>query len=76
MRFVIFVRKEYRGRGIGKKLLEKGIEIAYKKFQPENVWIDYMGGNEVARRLYEMLGFVEVIPENLNTLNTTEKVGI
>ncbi len=52
------MHRDYRGRGIGKALLKKGIEVA-KRLKAKNIWIEYLDGNNVAKHLYESLGFVE-----------------
>ena len=58
--FGLAVRREYRGRGIGEKLLREGIRIAKEEFKAKNIWIEVVEGNEIAKRLYEKLGFKEV----------------
>ena len=58
--FGLAVRKEYRGRGIGKKLLKEGIKIAREEFKAKNIWIEVVEGNKIAKSLYEKLGFKEV----------------
>ena len=58
--FGIAVSKEFRGFGFGELLLRKGLEVAKKKFKPHKMWIDHVGGNNVAARLYRKVGFVKV----------------
>ncbi len=58
--FGLGVRKEYRRKGIGTKLLKKGIEIAKEVFNAQNIWIEVVEGNKVAYHLYKKLGFKEV----------------
>ncbi len=57
--FGLAVHKNYRKQGIGKRLLKKGIEVAKDHFKAKNLWIEYIEGNEAAKKLYEKLGFVE-----------------
>lgn len=54
----IVVKKSFRGKGIGKILLNKIIEIA--KEANKNIFLEVNENNFVARRLYENVGF-EVI---------------
>jgi RimJ/RimL family protein N-acetyltransferase len=51
----ISVRKEYRGKGIGTLLLKKMIERCKGKF--EILELEVFVGNDVAKHLYERLGF-------------------
>ena len=53
------VHHDYRGQGLGKKLLKKGISIAKNRMNAKNLWIEYIDGNDIAKHLYESLGFVE-----------------
>ncbi len=57
--FGLAIHRDYRGRGMGKKLLKKGIEVAKRCMKAKNMWIEYIDGNDVAKHLYESLGFVE-----------------
>ncbi len=57
--FGLSVSEEFRGRGYGERLLKRAIEEAEKRMNPHKMWIEYMEGNEAARRLYEKAGFVE-----------------
>ncbi|MEW5996209.1 MAG: GNAT family protein [Candidatus Micrarchaeota archaeon] len=58
--FGLMVVKKHRGKGYGEMLLRKGIEVARKRFRPHKMWIEHIGGNEPARKLYEKAGFREV----------------
>ena len=58
--FGLSVSKEHRRKGYGEKLMRAAIAEARKSMKPHRMWIDYLGGNEPARKLYEKLGFVEV----------------
>lgn len=52
----IFVLEEFRGKGIGKKLIEKFVDWAREnKF--DRIRIVCSAGNEGAKRLYEEMGF-------------------
>ncbi|MBU0586341.1 GNAT family N-acetyltransferase [Candidatus Micrarchaeota archaeon] len=58
--FGLSVSKQHRGKGFGKKLLIRCIQESKKYFKPRKMWIEYISGNEVAKNLYESVGFVEV----------------
>lgn len=54
----IVVTSEARGKGIGKKLMEEAIKNV-KKTGTKRIHIGVMLKNEVAKRLYNELGFVD-----------------
>lgn len=54
--FAILVDKNYRGKGIGTKLVEELILIGKEKFHLELIHLEVYEGNP-AIRLYERLGF-------------------
>lgn len=56
----IVVRKEYRGLGLGEKLLRENIKQSKKKLKAKKVYLWVYGGNNNAQRLYKKLGFVEI----------------
>jgi GNAT superfamily N-acetyltransferase len=56
--FSIIVRKDMRGKGIGKALLEELMKLAKTKFHIEILHLEVYEGNP-AKKLYERLGFVE-----------------
>ena len=58
--FDLAVRKEYRGKGLGEKLLKLAIKEAQSRLKSKNLWIEHIEGNTPARKLYEKLGFREV----------------
>jgi RimJ/RimL family protein N-acetyltransferase len=60
MNFGLAVSKNLRGQGLGRKLLLTAIEEGKKTFSPHKIMIDYIGGNETAKHLYESIGFREV----------------
>ena len=53
----IFVHQEYRGYGLGKKLLLGMLNFGCKTLELERVWIFVMGSNSVALSLFEEVGF-------------------
>ena len=53
----IFVHQDYRGCGLGKKLLLGILNFGCKKLELKRVWIFVMGSNSVALRLFEGAGF-------------------
>ena len=57
--FVIVVDKAYRGRGIGKALIEQLEELAKTKFGIKKLFLEIYEGNR-AINLYRRLGFKEV----------------
>lgn len=67
----IVTKKSERGKGIGKVLLEKLIEIA-KKNHAETIFLEVHKNNQIARKIYENAGFIE-IGERKNYYHSTEK---
>lgn len=67
----IVTKKSERGNGIGKILLEKIIEIA-KKNCIETIFLEVHKNNQMARKMYENAGFIE-IGERKNYYHSTEK---
>lgn len=57
--FGISVAKEYRGEGVGYKIAEMVINEGIKRLGVEIIELEYLEINEVAKRMYEKLGFVE-----------------
>lgn len=55
----LLIDPEYRGRGLGQKLIEHLLNIAISK-KCEIVSLEVAESNTVARSLYKKLGFVEV----------------
>jgi RimJ/RimL family protein N-acetyltransferase len=53
----IAVVKDWRGKGIGRLLLEEIIERSEKKWHPNNIYLHVVSANIKARKLYESLGF-------------------
>jgi len=56
----ISVKKEYRGKGIGKKLLNEVISRAKRRLKPKNIYLEVYAPNKVAISLYKKLGFKTV----------------
>lgn len=55
------VAKEFRNDGIGKVLLEQTIEEANRQVSDlKMIWLHVFGTNDLAKNLYQKLGFVEV----------------
>lgn len=54
----IVVRKDRRGKGYSKLLLEKLLEIS-KEYDKENILLEVSEVNEVAISLYEKYGFIK-----------------
>ena len=53
----ISIRKGYRGKGFGKKLLSEIVVRAKKKLKPKNIYLYVYAPNKVAISLYKKLGF-------------------
>lgn len=49
---------KFQNKGYGRKALELGIEYVKKRFNPEAIYTGVSIGNDVAKRLYESVGFV------------------
>jgi ribosomal protein S18 acetylase RimI-like enzyme len=54
----IYIRKKYKRQGLGKFLINKGIEIA-KEQNKKQVWLGVWEENEGAIKFYKKMGFVE-----------------
>lgn len=55
-----FVKKEYRGKGVGKKLYEVLLQ-EFKKRRCTHIGLDTYAENKEARKLYRKLGFKNYI---------------
>ena len=55
----IMVMEEYRGEGIGTKLMAHLINLA-TKYHVDNITLEVRVSNEIARNLYKKFGFYEV----------------
>ena len=56
----IAITPKWQGKGFGELLLRRAIAEAKERFTPKNIWLDRYGGNMIAGRLYEKVGFAEV----------------
>lgn len=67
--FGISIRKEYRGIGLGKKLMAKVLKFARKELKPNPkiIRLSVFSGNKIAQNLYKKFGFKKVakIPKQL-----------
>ncbi|MBR1376219.1 MAG: GNAT family N-acetyltransferase [Bacilli bacterium] len=54
----LYVEEEYRRRGIGKKLINKALELC-KQRNAKCIDINVMYKNDLAKNLYKLLGFEE-----------------
>lgn len=57
----VIVRKEYRGHGVGRKLMNAVIEEAGKR-ECSRITLEVRNDNETAQNLYRSLGFKETDP--------------
>jgi ribosomal protein S18 acetylase RimI-like enzyme len=57
--FMIVIDEKFRGRGIGKRLLEELMALAKERHQIELLHLEVYENNLVAIRLYERLGFTQ-----------------
>jgi len=64
----LYVRKNYRGFGIGRHLAEAAISVA-KKLDYQFMRLDFISPRPAARALYESLGFTEIEPYELIPLD-------
>ena len=55
----IMVKEEYRGKGIGTKLMAHLVSLAIE-LRVDNITLEVRVSNEVARNLYKKFGFKEV----------------
>jgi ribosomal protein S18 acetylase RimI-like enzyme len=63
----LYVRPEFRGRGIGKILAEAVIDEARKRGYGK-MWLDTVPAMKQAITLYEALGFKEISPYRFNPI--------
>jgi len=57
--FRLMVDEKYQGKGFGRFAMKKMLEVFHADERIEHVGISYEPENEVARKLYAGLGFVE-----------------
>jgi ribosomal protein S18 acetylase RimI-like enzyme len=53
----IAIAKNWRGKGIGRILLEELIRRSEQTWHPKNIYLHVVSSNQRAKRLYESLGF-------------------
>lgn len=53
----IFLHQDYRGYGLGKKLLLGTLNFGCKNLELQRVWLFVMGSNPIAMHLFESAGF-------------------
>jgi len=63
----ISVRKEYRGMGVGKCLMETLLRLAKKKLKPKIIRLSVFENNKIAQNFYKKFGFKKVakIPKQI-----------
>ncbi len=61
----ISIARQYRGQGLGKKLLIEIVKLAKKKLKPRIIYLTVFEGNKPALTLYEKVGFrkIAVLPK-------------
>jgi len=65
--FGISIRKEYRGIGLGKKLMKEVLKLAKRELKPKIIRLSVFSENKIAQNLYKKFGFKEVarIPKQI-----------
>jgi len=65
--FGISIRKEYRGIGLGKKLMKEVLKLAKRELKPKIIRLSVFSENKIAPNLYKKFGFKEVarIPKQI-----------
>ena len=53
------IDQRYQNKGYGRQALELGLEFIKEKFNTEDIYTGVAPGNDVAKRLYESVGFVD-----------------
>jgi ribosomal protein S18 acetylase RimI-like enzyme len=56
----IVILKEYRGRGLGEKLLRRVIRLVKQRLKPKNIYLHVFAENKIAKSLYRKIGFVHL----------------
>jgi RimJ/RimL family protein N-acetyltransferase len=69
------IRKDYRGIGLGEKLLRQMIRMAKKKFRPKNIYLRVFSDNKVAQNLYRKVGFRKIAHFPSWTLHKGKYIG-
>ncbi|MFT5277471.1 MAG: ribosomal-protein-alanine N-acetyltransferase [Glaciecola sp.] len=68
----ITVSNDYRGQGLGRRIMEAGFELA-NKMQQKTVYLEVRCSNQTAIKLYRSMGF-ELVGERKNYYETTNNV--
>ena len=55
----LMVDEKFQGKGYGREIMKQAMDVFRAKEQIKNVGISYEPHNEVARKLYASLGFIE-----------------
>lgn len=65
--FGISIRKEYRGIGLGKKLMTEILKLAKRELKPKFIRLSVYPQNKIAQNLYKKFGFKKVakIPKQI-----------
>jgi putative acetyltransferase len=65
--FAISIRKEYRGIGLGKRLMKTTLNLAKKILKPKIIRLSVFENNKIAQNLYKKFGFKKVakIPKQI-----------
>lgn len=61
----MYIKTEYRGNGLGKRLLEKLVKLA-EDLEYDRIWLDTLESLEAATHLYKKYGFKEQKPYRFN----------
>lgn len=69
------IRKGYRGKGLGEKLLRETIRLAKKRFRPKNIYLRVFSDNKIAKSLYRKVGFRTIARFPAWTLHKGRYVG-
>lgn len=63
----ILIDGRYQGMGIGKAAMTKLIDIVLREYQVDTIYLSLVKGNDIAKKLYESIGFQdmnEIDPNN------------
>lgn len=63
----ILIDGRYQGMGIGKAAMTKLIDIVLREYQVNTIYLSLVKGNNIAKKLYESIGFQdmnEIDPNN------------
>jgi ribosomal protein S18 acetylase RimI-like enzyme len=65
--FGISIRKEYRGIGIGKRLMKTTLNLAKRRLRPKIIRLSVFENNKIVQNLYKKFGFKKVakIPKQI-----------